>query len=74
MELLQSNFAEFAKYGVVGILALVLLYVILKDKANMRAELTALNLEVREIIRNNTEAMTSLKDALSTRPCLKDKL
>lgn len=68
-----AAFVEVVKIGgpVLGF-AIVLLWVTLRDKDAMRAELRELNQKLIEIIGHNTEAMRSLKDTMDQRPCLRD--
>ena len=61
---------EAAKYGPFAVLAAVLVWKTLCDKDRMAVELTALNVELRQLVQNNTSAMTSMRDALKQRPCL----
>jgi hypothetical protein len=71
-----TTWIELAKVGgPILAIAVVLLFVTLRDKDRMAAELRELNAVLRGLVENNTAAMVSMRDLLDGRPCLfrKDK-
>jgi hypothetical protein len=61
---------EFVKYGPFALLAAWLVWKTLGDKDRMSEQLNSLNIELRQLVQNNTSALVSVKDALKARPCL----